>query len=97
MVETDYSSWAVFVQCEEEGAGNKFLSTRFVVIMMKMFITTTNTTMTWTMDMVFVQCEEEGAGNKFLSTRCMIIEILTRVTITMKTLTAKTTMTTTTS
>jgi len=28
IVETDYSSWAVFVQCEEEGAGNKFLSTR---------------------------------------------------------------------
>ena len=44
MVETDYSSWAVFVQCEEEGAGNKFLSTRFVVVMMKMIMTTTNTT-----------------------------------------------------
>ena len=32
-METDYSSWAVFVQCEEEGAGNKFLSTRLMMIM----------------------------------------------------------------
>ena len=34
IVETDYSSWAVFVQCEEEGAGNKFLSTRLIIIIM---------------------------------------------------------------
>ena len=44
-METDYSSWAVFVQCEEEGAGNKFLSTRLIVIMMMMIRMTMMTMM----------------------------------------------------
>ena len=38
-METDYSSWAVFVQCEEEGAGNKFLSTRLTKMMPTMTMT----------------------------------------------------------